>query len=51
MVSSQGAVTYGLAKELKRTPGPLIGHSTHNIRNTKEFVEQVKTSNLMKWIA
>ena len=42
IVSSRGAVTYGLVKELINIFRPLIGHSPHYIRNTQDFVDQVK---------
>ena len=40
MLSSNGAVTYRVAKELASILSPLVGQSPHHIRNAKDFVEQ-----------
>ena len=45
-VSSRGAVTYGVAKELTNILRPLVGHSPHQSKNTQKFVEQVKACRL-----
>ena len=42
IVSSWAAVTHWLEKELARILTALVGHSLHDIRNTKHFVEQLK---------
>ena len=41
-VSSCGAVTYSVAKELTKILKPLVGKSPHHINSTNDFVEQVK---------
>ena len=43
VVSSGGAVTYGVAKMLANIISPLVGHSPHQIRNAQNFVDQFKT--------
>ena len=42
IVSSCGAVTYGVAKELVKILKTLVGKSPHHTNNTQDFVEQVK---------
>ena len=44
IVSSRGSISYQVAKELSRTLRP-IGKSPHHIKNTRDFVQQVKGSN------
>ena len=43
MVSSRGTVTYGIAQELTNIIRPLVEHSSPQIRNIQDFVEQVKS--------
>ena len=42
IVSSQGSVTYGVAKELARILKPLTGNTIHQVNNSKEFAEDIK---------
>ena len=42
IVSSIGTVTYNTAKELAKILKPLVGLSTHQVHNTKDFEEQLK---------
>ena len=42
IVSSRGSISYEVAKELARILRPLVGNSTHHIKNTHDFVEQMK---------
>ena len=42
IVSSRGSINYEVAKELSRTLRPLVGKSPHHIKNTDDFVEQVR---------
>ena len=46
IISSMGVFTYGSAKELANILRQLVGHSAHQIRNTQDFVEQVKNITL-----
>ncbi|XP_072041173.1 uncharacterized protein [Amphiura filiformis] len=41
-VSSIGSVTYNLAKHAAKILGPLVGRSPHHIKNTQDFVNQIK---------
>ena len=41
-VSSRGSLIYEVAKELSRILRPLVGKSPHHIKNTGDFVQQVK---------
>ena len=50
-VSSCGSVTYGVAKELTKILKPLVGKSPHHIKNTQDFVEQVKNVTLLPGVA
>ena len=45
MVSGCGSVTYGVARELAKILGPLVGKSPCHIDSTQDFVEQVGRSN------
>ena len=47
IVSSQGSVTYGMAKELTKILKSLFGKSPHHINSTQDFVEQVKNVTLL----
>ena len=42
IVSSRGSIYYEVAKELSRILRPLVGKSPHHIKNTGDFVQQVK---------
>ena len=42
IVSSRGSKNYEVAKELSRILRPLVGKSPHYIKNTGDFVQQVK---------
>ena len=42
IVSSQGSVTYGVAKELARILQPMTGNTIHQVNNSKEFAEDIK---------
>ena len=43
IVSSRDAITYYVTKELGNIIRPLIEHSPHHIRNTQDFVDQLKS--------
>ena len=42
IVSSRGSISYEVAKELSRILRPLVGKSPHHIKNTGDFVQQVR---------
>ena len=42
IVSSQGSVTYGVAKELARILRPLTGKTIHQVNNSKGFAEDIQ---------
>ena len=42
IVSSRGSTSYEVAKELARILRPLVGSSPHHIKNTGDFIEQIK---------
>ena len=42
IVSSRGSITYEVAKELSRILKPLVGSSPHHIKNTGDFIQQIK---------
>ena len=46
MVSSQGSVSYGVAKELARILKPLSGNNNHQVLNSKEFADDIKKMKL-----
>ena len=46
IVSSQGSVSYGVAKELARILKPLSGHNSHQVNNSKEFADDIKMMKL-----
>ena len=46
MVSSSGSITYGVAKELTYIIKPLVGQSTHHLKNTQHFVQQIHSKRL-----
>ena len=41
IVSSQGSVTYGVAKELARILKPLTVNTIHQVNNSNEFAEDI----------
>ena len=43
-VSSRGSISYEVAKELARIIRPLVGSSPSHIKNTGDFIEQIKVS-------
>ena len=42
IVSSQGSVSYGVAKELARILKPLTGNNNHQVLNSKQFADDIK---------
>ena len=48
IVSSIGTVTYQTSKEVARILKPLVGRSPHHVRNTQDFIEQIKGIHLGK---
>ena len=42
IVSSRGSITYEVAKDLSRILKPLVGSSPHHIKNTGDFIQQIK---------
>ena len=42
IVSSIGTVTYQTAKEVARILKPKVGKSPHHVKNTKDFIDQIK---------
>ena len=42
IVSSRGSISYEVAKELARILKPLVGSSPHHIKNTGDFIDQIK---------
>ena len=42
IVSSRVSISYEVAKELARIIRPLVGSSPHHIKNTRDFIEQIK---------
>ena len=46
IVSSQGSVSYGVAKELARILKPLFGNNSHKVNNSKEFADNIKKMRL-----
>ena len=42
IVSSRGFISYEVAKGLSRILKPLVGNSPHHIKNTGDFVQQLK---------
>ena len=45
-VSSRDSINYEVAKELSRILRPLVGNSPHHIKNTSDFVQQLKGNTL-----
>ena len=48
IVSSQGSVSYGVAKELARILKPLSGNNNHQVFNSREFADEIKKIKLEK---
>ena len=48
IVSSIGAASYEMAKELARILKPLVGKSMYHIHNTQDFIQQIKDIKLQK---
>ena len=42
IVSSTGSVAYETAKELSRILKPLVGRSTHHVRNNQDFIQSIE---------
>ena len=42
IVASRGSTNYEVAKELSRILSPMVGNSPHPIKNTADFVQQLK---------
>ena len=42
IVSSIGSATYETAKELSRILMPLVGRSTHHVRNNQDFIQSIQ---------
>ena len=42
IVSSIGTVTYQTSKEVTRILKPLVGRSPHHVKNTQDFIDQIK---------
>ena len=42
IVSSIGTVTYQTSKEVARILKPLVGRSPHHVKNTQDFIDQIK---------
>ena len=42
IVSSNGTVTYQTSKELARILKPMVGNSLHHVKNTQDFIDQIK---------
>ena len=47
IVSSTGTVSYNAAKELANILKPLVGWTPHHLKNTKDFIEQIKDVKLL----
>ena len=48
IVSSIGAASYEVAKELAKILKPLVGKSMYHIHNTQDFIQQIKDIKLQK---
>ena len=48
IVSSIGAASYEVAKELARILKPLVGRSMYHIHTTQDFIQQIKDIKLQK---
>ena len=47
IVSSTGTVSYNTSKELANILKPLVGWTTHHLKNTKDFIDQIKDVKLL----
>ena len=47
IVSSTGTVSYNTSKELANILKPLVGWTSHHLKNTKDFIEQIKDVKLL----
>ena len=47
IVSSIGTVSYNTSKELANILKPLVGWTPHHLKNTKDFIEQIKDVKLL----
>ena len=47
IVSSTGTVSYNTSKELANILKPLVGWTTHHLKNTKDFIDQIKDVRLL----
>ena len=47
IVSSTGTVSYNAANELANILKPLVGWTSHHLKNTKDFIEQIKDVKLL----
>ena len=47
IVSSTGTVSYNTSKELENILKPLVGWTTHHLKNTKDFIQQIKDVKLL----
>ena len=48
IVSSTGTVSYNTSKELAHILKPLVGWTSHHLKNTKDFIEQIKDVKLLQ---
>ena len=46
IVSSRGSITYGVAKELSHIIKPLVSQSSHHLKNTQHFIQQLQGKKL-----
>ena len=46
IVSSRGSITYGVAKELAYIIKPLVDQSSHHLKNTQHFIQQLQGKRL-----
>ena len=47
IVSSKGTVNYNTSKELANILKPLVGWTSHHLKNTKDFIDQIKDIKLL----
>ena len=47
IVSSTGTVSYNTSKELANILKPLVGWTSHHLKNTKDFIDQIKDVRLL----
>ena len=46
-MSSTGTVSYNTSKELANILKPLVGWTSHHLKNTKDFIDQIKDVRLL----